>query len=183
MTPPRSHRHGRAQQRHVAAAVNAAIPTMRQIEALYRLAADWSPGYSAGLADVKVSGGGNDGSPPPPGTWQPRPSEQLDDAVRALVMACDGLHRLGVDLLARSTDTNPVNRTPGRGQCLVCEIHCEGDGDHDRLRSGMCDACRKRDARLAETRPGWDRQDRIRHMRARLEEPAEPLDGECVPMP
>lgn len=178
---PRTHRHGRHQQRTTVAAVQAAAPMLSRLEELYRLAADWSPGYGAGAQDVKVSGGGGDGSPAPPGTWQPRHLDDLDRVCAAIRFACDELVRLGVDLLHRSTDTGR-RTTPGQGDCLVCGQHCSGV-EHDRLRSGMCDACRKRDSRLADAHPGWDRQDRIRHMRARLDaDHAEVLDDASVPM-
>jgi hypothetical protein len=153
MTPPRTHRHGRAQQRHAVTAIEHAAPMLGAIEQLYALAMDWSPGYSAGQADVKVSGGGQDGSPPPPGTWQRRPVDQLDDAVRALVAACDGLTRLGVDLLHRSTDTGRRTTT---ALCAGCQrtVACTPG---DRLRSGLCNACYHDVRELAAVHPHLDR--------------------------
>lgn len=155
MTPPRTHRHGRAQQRHAVTAVEHAAPMLGVLEQLYALAMDWSPGYSAGGPDVKVSGGGGDGSPPPPGTWQPRPVDQLDDAVRALVAACDRITRLGVDLLHRSTDTG--RRTTG-ADCAGCKRHVT-NVPSDRLRSGLCNACYHEVRALAADHPHLERGD------------------------
>lgn len=179
MTAPRTHRHGRHQQRTTVAAVQAAAPMLNQLEALYRLAQDWSPGYGT-AGDGTGRSSTPDGSPPPPGTWQPRPVDDLERICAALRVACDELTRLGVDLLHRSTDTGR-RTTAGQGDCIVCGTHCSGV-EHDRLRSGMCDACRKRDGRLALAHVGWDRQDRIRHMRARLNNDTELLDDATVPM-
>lgn len=155
MTPPRTHRHGRQQQRHAIGAVEHAAPMLGALEQLYALATDWSPGYSAGQTDVKVSGGGQDGSPPPPGTWQPRPVEQLDAAVRALVAACDTLTRLGVDLLHRSTDTGRRTTT---AVCAGCErtVACTPG---DRLRAGLCNACYHQVRSLAADHPHLERGD------------------------
>ena len=155
MTPPRTHRHGRAQQRHAVTAVEHAAPMLNALEQLYALAMDWSPGYSAGGPDVKVAGGGGDGSPPPPGTWQPRPVDQLDDAVRALVAACDRITRLGVDLLHRSSDTGRRTTT---ADCVGCQRRV-ANTQRDRLRSGLCETCRKAVYRLSLEHPNLDRGD------------------------
>lgn len=155
MTPPRTHRHGRHQQRQTVTTAQAAAPYINRLEELYALAADWSPGYSAGSPDVKVSGGGNDGSPPPPGTWQPRPVEQLDDDVRAMVTAMERFIAHAVDLLHRSTDTGRRTTT---ADCAGCG-RTVANTPSDRLRSGLCNACDHDVRRLAAQHPLLDRGD------------------------
>lgn len=155
MTPPRTHRHGRQQQRHAVTAIEHTAPMLNRLEQLYALALDWSPGYSAGGPDVKVSGGGQDGSPPPPGTWQPRPIDQLDQAVAQLVAACDRLTRLGVDLLHRSTDTGRRTTT---ADCVGCG-RTVANTPADRLRSGLCNGCDHAVRRLAADHPLLERGD------------------------
>jgi hypothetical protein len=152
MTPP-THRHGRHVQRQTVAAVQSAAAYLNNLEQLYRLAADWSPGYSSGQADVKVSGGGGDGSPPPPGTWQPRPTDDLERICAALRVACDELVRVGVDLLHRSTDTGRRTTT---AVCAGCE-RTVYNTPTDRLRAGLCNGCYAQTRRIAAEHPDLDR--------------------------
>ena len=135
MTPP-THRHGRHTQRTTVAAVQSAAPLLNQLEQLYRLAQDWSPGYgTAGDGTGRAST--PDGSPPPPGTWQPRPHDDLERITAAIRVACDELVRVGVDLLHRSTDTGRRTTT---GVCQACDrtVACTHD---DPLRAGLCTTC------------------------------------------
>jgi endogenous inhibitor of DNA gyrase (YacG/DUF329 family) len=169
MTMPRRHRHGRHQQAVAITAMLNVAPVVKRIEELFVVAADWSPGFGSGQADVKVSGGGNDGSPAPPGTWQTRHVEELDAACRALVAACDRLGALGVDLLHRSTDTG---RRATVAPCATCGRIVAGT-EQDRLRAGMCDRCRKGVERLALEHPDMDRWDRVQAWKRRIADEAE----------
>jgi hypothetical protein len=151
MTPP-THRHGRHTQRTTVAAVQAAAPMLNQLEALYRLAADWSPGYgTAGDGTGRAST--PDGSPPPPGTWQPRPHDDLERITAALRVACDELVRVGVDLLHRSSDTGRRTTT---GVCAGCQ-RTVYNTETDRLRSGLCNGCYAQTRRIAAEHPDLDR--------------------------
>ena len=174
MTPRPTHRHGRHQQRQTVAAVQSAAPMLNQLEVLYRLAADWSPGYGSGAQDVKVSGGGGDGSPAPPGTWQPRPVDDLDRICAVLRVACDELTRLGVDLLHRSTDTGRRSTT---AVCAGCErtVACT---HADPLRGGVCTTCDQwiRRQRLRREELGLPELDRVEMIhRRRMDREPEPL--------
>jgi hypothetical protein len=156
MTPP-THRHGRHTQRTTVAAVQAAAPMLNQLEALYRLAQDWSPGYgTAGDGTGRAST--PDGSPPPPGTWQPRPIDDLERITATLRVACDELVRLGVDLLHRSTDTGRRTTT---GTCAGCgrTVACTPS---DRLRRGLCNACDHEVRRIATDNPHLERGEVLR---------------------
>jgi hypothetical protein len=135
MTPP-THRHGRHTQRTTVAAVQSAAPLLNQLEQLYRLAQDWSPGYGT-AGDGTGRAGTPDGSPPPPGTWQPRPVDDLERITAAIRVACDELVRVGVDLLHRSTDTGRRTTT---GVCQACDrtVACT---HADPLRAGLCTTC------------------------------------------
>jgi hypothetical protein len=165
MTPP-THRHGRHERRITVSSAEAGIPFLNRLEELHKLAHDWSPGYSSGQADVKVSGGGNDGSPAPPGTWQPRPSEELDEACALIRRGFDQLVRLGVDLLHRSTDTGRRTTT---AICAGCDrtVACT---HADPLRAGLCTTCdqwvrRQRQRREELGLPELDRVELIHRRR------------------
>lgn len=167
MTPtPRTHRHGRHTQRQTVAAVQAAAAYLNNLEALYALASDWSPGYgTAGDGTGRAST--PDGSPPPPGTWQPRPFDDLDRITAALRVACDELVRVGVDLLHRSADTGRRTTT---AVCAGCE-RTVYNTETDRLRSGLCETCRKQVYRLGLEHPHLDRGELL--LRWRRERTAE----------
>ena len=155
MTPPRTHRHGRAQSQNTLRAIDHAKPFIERLEELYGLATDWSPGYGGGAQDVKVSGGGQDGSPPPPGTWQPRPVDQLDDDLRAVVTSLDRFVRHAIDLLHRSTDTGRRTTTALCAGCQRTVANTSGD----RLRAGLCNACYHEVRALAADHPHLERGD------------------------
>jgi hypothetical protein len=164
MTPP-THRHGRHQQQQTVAAVQAAAPMLNQLEALYRLAADWSPGYGT-AGDGTGRSSTPDGSPPPPGTWQPRPLDDLDRITAAIRVACDELVRVGVDLLHRSTDTGRRTTT---AICAGCDrtVACT---HADPLRAGLCTTCdtwvrRQRQRREELGLPELDRVELIHRRR------------------
>jgi hypothetical protein len=152
---PRSDRHGEHQQRHATAAIDAATPMIHQLPQLYAWARDWSPGYPTG-GDGTGRTATPDGSPPPPGTWQPRPVDDLDAAVRDLIHACDRFNRMCTGLAARSTDTG--RRNSGGANCAGCDRHVT-NSPVDRLRSGLCQACYGQVRRLHNANPHLDRGD------------------------
>jgi hypothetical protein len=116
------------------------------------LAQDWSPGYgTAGDGTGRAST--PDGSPPPPGTWQPRPIDDLERITATLRVACDELVRLGVDLLHRSTDTG---RRVSGADCAGCGRHV-ANSSSDRLRSGLCNSCYAEVRRIATDNPHLER--------------------------
>lgn len=49
----------------------------------------------------------------------------------------------------------------GRGECMACGHHCEGDGHNDRLRAGLCNNCTQRWRRYHTTHPYAMRSDFI----------------------
>jgi hypothetical protein len=165
MTPPRTHRHGRHTGITTDASMQAAAPFVAQLELLYALASDWSPGYGT-AGDGTGRSSTPDGSPPPPGTWQPRPIDDLERITATLRVACDELVRLGVDLLHRSTDTGRRTTT---GVCQACQrtVACT---HADPLRAGLCTTCdtwvrRQRQRREELGLPELDRVELIHRRR------------------
>ena len=103
------------------------------------------------------------------------------DDLRLLVAHLRTIHaaqRLALDLVARWTTTAPgveggralPAKTLSDGNCLACSAYCKGSED-DRLRSGLCNACRVSLHRFTADRRG-DRGDWLRQRRQGMGENA-----------
>ena len=88
----------------------------------------------------------DDGTPPglerflnhPPDTPTPQHLEQLIHQIHQLTLQ---LHTLTQTWNDNTPKPQPA-RTPTGGDCIACTRYCTGS-HNDRLRAGLCDACRK----------------------------------------
>lgn len=86
----------------------------------------------------------------------PRIDEHLIEAIgylhdaRNAAAACIGR----LDAIDRVVDRKPDERA-GEGTCAACDHHCDGTVAN-RLRSGLCDACRKAKQRFTSANPHTD---------------------------
>lgn len=150
--PPRHHRQGRHDQQAAITALRALAPLLATHPATYAQALDWEPGYSTG-GDGTGRASTPDGSPAPPGTWQPRDAEQLRTDLLAITAAAERYiaRRAGLD--HRTTDTG---RRATTADCAGCH-RTVANTEHDRLRAGLCETCRKQVYRLSLEHPGLER--------------------------
>ena len=54
-------------------------------------------------------------------------------------------------VLAHASDDDPL--PVGRGHCQACTHFCKGDGENDRLRDGLCHACKSAKTRYLRRNP------------------------------
>ena len=138
---------------------------------------DAQPGYSTSTGGTGSAPQRNDdGHPAGLEKFLGRPDPAAED-LRLLDLEALKLNRCAAslhDLVTRWAATTGTEdgkdqrtRLPG-GDCVACNRYCSGRGD-DRLRAGLCDACRSAWGRWTATHQG-DRGDWLLERRATLAE-------------
>lgn len=128
---------------------------------------DAQPGYptssGGGGTSPRLDAAGN-----PPGLDRylsvPDPAAQatrrIDALLRSLLNEATELHSLVNDWAIPVADQPTIQRATSGGDCLACGRYCSGNATTgDRLRAGLCDACRKHWRRWQHDNPTRDRGD------------------------
>lgn len=85
-------------------------------------------------------------------------SRRIDTLLAQLLSAATELHSVVLEWALPVTDQPTVQRKASGGDCLACSRYCSG-ADGDRLRAGLCNACRMHWRRWQGDNPTRDRGD------------------------
>lgn len=155
LTPTQRHRHAV----EILARLTATTPLIGEASAALRLAQPGYPSATGGGGSPRLDAAGN-----PPGLdrylTMPDPAahdtRRLDTLLVQLLAAATELHSVVLEWALPVTDQPTVQRKASGGDCLACARYCSG-ADGDRLRAGLCNACRMHWRRWQGDHPTRDR--------------------------
>jgi len=94
-------------------------------------------------------------------------SRRIDTLLAQLLGAATELHSVVLEWALPVTDQPTVQRTVSGGDCLACSRFVSGSVD-DRLRAGLCSACRMHWRRWSDAHPTKERGEWMLERRRRL---------------
>ena len=163
LTPTQRHRH-------LTETITRLLHTTQLLTPATTALRDAQPGYPTNTASNTTRTSG-----PPTGldryitTTDPaaHDNRQLDTHLTSLLNHATQLHQLLTRWGTPITDQPTIQRHASGGDCHACAKYCSG-ADGDRLRAGLCNACRMHWRRWSTDHPTHDRGDWLLQRRRQL---------------